>query len=336
MTRINEEDYAYATARIRAVETRLLDQTALDRMMDAGSAEDALKVLLDAQYGLSGSDLVQVSSFELLLSAEMDKCYRLLAEVMPNPEVLELFRFRTDYLNAKVLMKAIFQEKAVTEGLSEGGLIPVPKLSRMIQDRQYSGMNDIMREAIVEATDAFSRAADPQVIDLILDKAVFRQMREEAALWNNEWLNELIDLTIDAANIRVFFRGRLIGKGWDFFKRALPAGGTIRSGIWAELADKPVESFVEAVRYSWFGETVGRGFEGYKAGKGISWLEKQLDDRLMAHIRKAKFVAMGVEPMIGYLFAKETEIRNVRIIMTGKVNRIPQDVVKERLRIGYA
>jgi V/A-type H+-transporting ATPase subunit C len=44
---------------------------------------------------------------------------------------------------------------------------------------------------------------------------------------------------------------------------------------------------------------------------------------------------MGVEPFIAYLFAKETEIRNVRIIMTGKINRLNDDLIRERLRLGY-
>lgn len=336
MTRINEEDYAYATARIRAVETRLLDQQSLDRMLDAGSPEDAMKVLTDAQYGLAGSEPAGVSSYESLLVEEMDKCQRLLAEVMPNPEVLDLFRMRIDSLNAKIILKAVFQDKPLPDGLAEGGLIPPHRLGRMIQDRTWSGMDDALRAAILESTDVFSRNPDPQGIDLVLDKALFAQMVREAGEWGNDWLSELVAYTIDAANIRVFFRGRLIGKGLEFFRRALATGGTIRSGLWSDMADRPIEAFIEALRYTWFGDAATRGFEGWKSGKGISWLEKQLDDRLMGHIRKARFTAMGVEPMVGYLFAKETEIRNVRIILTGKINRIPQETVRERLRLGYA
>lgn len=335
MTRIVDEDYAYATARIRAVETRLLDQGKLDRMLDAASAEDSVKVLMDAQYGSGLGEPGNVSAYEQLLTEEMDKCYRLLTEIMPNPEIINLFRVRTDYLNAKILLKAGFQEKVAKDGLTAGGLISVEKLTKMIHDRSLSETPDIMRASIMDAIDQFSRSNDPQVIDLILDRAAFRQMKAEADEVGSEWLTELINYMIDAANIRVFVRGRLIEKSWDFFKRSLLEGGTIRPGIFSDFADKPVEAFVEAVRYTWFGESVAKGYDGFKTGRGISWLEKQLDDRLMSHIHGAKFVAMGIEPMVGYLFAKETEIRNVRIIMTGKINKIPQDVVRERLRIGY-
>jgi len=41
---------------------------------------------------------------------------------------------------------------------------------------------------------------------------------------------------------------------------------------------------------------------------------------------------MGVEPVIAWLFYKEAEIRNVRLILTGKINGIPSNIIGERLR----
>jgi V/A-type H+-transporting ATPase subunit C len=45
---------------------------------------------------------------------------------------------------------------------------------------------------------------------------------------------------------------------------------------------------------------------------------------------------MGIEPVIAYLFFKDTEIKNARLILTGKANKISQETIKERLRLGYA
>jgi len=70
-------------------------------------------------------------------------------------------------------------------------------------------------------------------------------------------------------------------------------------------------------------------------GRNSSGLEKALDDLLMSYIRSARLVTIGVEPLIAWLFAKETEIRNVRMIMTGKINNLPMDMIRERLRETY-
>ena len=60
-------------------------------------------------------------------------------------------------------------------------------------------------------------------------------------------------------------------------------------------------------------------------------MEKILDEYLMGFI-KSRYIAMGVEPVIAWLFYKEAEIRNVRLILTGKINGISHKIIRERLR----
>jgi len=42
-----------------------------------------------------------------------------------------------------------------------------------------------------------------------------------------------------------------------------------------------------------------------------------------------------MEPMVAYIYARETEVKTVRIIMSGKINGIEADIIKERLRDAY-
>ena len=51
MARILDEDYAYATARIRALENKLITPQQYQRMLDAASAEDIVKMLVELGYG---------------------------------------------------------------------------------------------------------------------------------------------------------------------------------------------------------------------------------------------------------------------------------------------
>ena len=55
----------------------------------------------------------------------------------------------------------------------------------------------------------------------------------------------------------------------------------------------------------------------------------------MDMMREAKFIPFGVEPLLAYIYAKETEIKVVRIIMVGKLNNISGEVIRERLRDIY-
>ena len=96
-----------------------------------------------------------------------------------------------------------------------------------------------------------------------------------------------------------------------------------------------MDSFVGDMRHTRYGDAVYKGWELSNGGKNISGLEKLLEDYLMETVRKAKLITMGVEPFIAWLFAKEAEIRNVRIIMTGKINGLSNDLIRERLRLVY-
>lgn len=75
MSKDNKSDtqYAYSVSRIRAIERKLLDKGKLDRMVEAKSPEEALKVLLEAEYGNSMSETVSIYEYENLLSDEYKK-----------------------------------------------------------------------------------------------------------------------------------------------------------------------------------------------------------------------------------------------------------------------
>ncbi len=335
MLRINEGDYAYASARIRAKEPRLLGKSQFDRMLEAPAAEEAYKVLTEAEYGIEGSGMTGLFAFEELLSGEMKKCYMLLSEITPHQEVIRAFQRRHDYFNIKVLLKAEFSGAEVPRILMDTGTIGTEEITRMIRERDYSELTPLMSEAISEAYDVFSRTQDPQTIDLILDRASSRQQTMDLNAIDSPYLRGIAEIMTDITNIRVFIRARLLNKAWDFIKKLLAGEGTISQEIFLKNSDKPAESFIEELQHSRYGKAVSKGWELYKTKKSLSGLEKLLEDYLMQYVQSAKMVTMGVEPVVAYLFAKEAELRNVRIIMTGKINRLPVDLIRERLREVY-
>ena len=59
------------------------------------------------------------------------------------------------------------------------------------------------------------------------------------------------------------------------------------------------------------------------------------DNAIMDYMKQAKLKALTIEPIIAYWYAKETEIKNVRILLQAKMNKIPSNQIKERLRESY-
>ncbi len=335
MLRINEGDYSYASARIRAKEPKLLGISHFDRMLEASSAEEAYKVLTEAEYGIGGASMTGIFAFEELLSEEMKKCYMLLTEITPHAEIIKAFQRRHDYFNIKVLLKSEFSGGVIPHILMDTGTIGIDMITRMIRERDYSEFTPLMTEAVSEVYDVFSRTQDPQAIDLILDRAASRQQVMDLNAIDSQYIRDIAEIVTDISNIKMFIRTRLLNKAWDFISKLLSGEGAIRQETFIKNCDKSIDSFIDEIQHGKYSKAVSKGWELYKSKKSLSGLEKLLDDYLMEYVQSAKMVTMGVEPLIAYLFAKEVEIRNVRIIMTGKINRLPVDLIRERLRLVY-
>lgn len=333
--RKNDTQYAYSVSRIRAIERKLLDKGKLDRMVEAKSPEEALKVLQEADYGKWDSDKINVYDYENLLRDENKKVYSLLKEIAPEPDVFDLFLISNDYHNIKVILKSEFSGQDYDSLLVESGSIPSDKMKTMIRDRSMADMPAIMKNAVEECIQTYNKTLDPQVIDIILDKASFKQMKDASIKSGNAFIKDLVTLLIDLANIKVFLRVKALNKTWDFLQKVLIPEGSISSKVFIQNLDNSLDSFIEAIKFTSLGEFLEEGIESFKTTATLTKFEKLSDNLILNYVKKSKYISLGIEPLVGYLMAKEMEIKNARIIMVGKTNNISNEVIRERLREAY-
>ena len=119
MKRYKSDDYIFAWAYIKSKEKYLLTQEKAERMLDAKTPDDALKVLYELNYG-EGQEDVPAAEFEKLLSAELKKAYEMILSLAPEKEYFTHFLYPNDYHNVKVLLKAEFSGAPTEELLMEG------------------------------------------------------------------------------------------------------------------------------------------------------------------------------------------------------------------------
>ena len=78
-----------------------------------------------------------------------------------------------------------------------------------------------------------------------------------------------------------------------------------------------------------FSDTIEQALYNYEN------LDKFCDNYIMSYMKEAKLKALTIEPVVAYIYAKQTEFKNIRIIFTGKLNNISNEKIKERLRESY-
>ena len=334
LAKIKDTDYLFSTARVRSVEKNMLTLERAEKMIDAKTTEDALRVLDDCYYG-NVNELTDVNDYEKLLTEEHKKTYDFITSIAPELNYFKMFLYPYDYHNLKVIMKSEYLGIDASDILINTGSIDVKTLKYSVKERDFSALTESMQNALKEIIEDFPKTNDPQIIDIILDKYCYGEMLKSAEQTNNQFIIEYVRMQIDAINIKSYVRLKKMNKSWDFFTKIFLGGGKIYEQVFIKNYDDPFEKFAEHLSAFGFKEVFIEGTEALEETKKFTTLEKLLDNKLIEHIKYAKYVPFGIEPLVGYLIAKDNEIKIARIILAGKIAGISPELIRERLRETY-
>lgn len=327
----------YSVARIHALEHKLMDRMRIERMVEAASAADALKILGESgEYGQALTENPDPRDFEKALAHDRASLFRLLETVSPNRAVTDLFFLRHDITNLKILYKARHLGREHGELLSPLGLVPVEELQGAVREQEYGALPEYLQACLPRLEESFRDRVDPQGIDVILDRAMYGEILRVCDREKERICAAFFREEIDWHNIRSLFRTRKAGFDGEFFSRVFIGGGTLEE-IWLRDAfSKDARPLSETLAGTPYHALFQEAETLFAESGDISTLERMVDNRLLERIRRASRDNYdGIEPVIGYILAKEYEARAVRIIMVGKLNRMPRETIRERLRDTY-
>jgi V/A-type H+-transporting ATPase subunit C len=140
---------------------------------------------------------------------------------------------------------------------------------------------------------------------------------------------------VDLTNIKILGRLMQIKADVKSLEKALLPGGTLGRDLFTRLFNEPMQNVIEALSSTPYRRVVEEGLTQWANTGSPAAFEKLSDDYLLALARKGLYKPFGIEPVVGYLAARENEVKNLRILMVGKINGISSDTIKERLRDVY-
>ena len=330
-----DNKYLYAVTRTRTLETKLLDSTKIERMVEAKSAEDVIKILGETEYANSISEMKHPLDYETIISKEIENTYKYMKEILPEPELVDIFLLRYDIHNLKVLLKSSLLGEENDFLLRDLGTIPVSRLKEILKDKDLRVLHPVVAAGLEEILNSFENSPDPQMVDIILDRAQYTAMHQLALTSKNKFLQDFIKAQIDMINVRSFLRIKEAGLGRDYLAKVLLQHGNLNVDYFNKYLDESLDSFRDSLWSSDFHNVLQEGLESYAKTRTLTRLEKLADDYIFNIAKKGKYVAFGIEPLVGYLMAKENEAKLIRIIMVGKMNNIPNEIIRERLRDVY-
>ena len=159
---------------LAARETKMLSAERMERMIDAPTNDEAAKILEECGYGdLSGLSAKEAGA---ALEAHIAALFDEVEGMVPEAQLVQLFRLKYDYHNAKALIKARAMGVECDAILSQRGTVAPQKLLTAFLEEDYRDIPPILAQAMVSAAAILARTTNPQAADFELDRAYFAQM----------------------------------------------------------------------------------------------------------------------------------------------------------------
>lgn len=324
-------DYIFLSTRVKAMERNLLTKGRIEQMLDAHTNEDAAKVLVECGY----PEMTEVTSSELdrILREQQETMMADLSSCAPDKYIIDVFRLRYDYHNAKVLVKAEALSSEADLLLMAGGRYSRQRLADDYRREELLAYSDMFRRGLTRAREVLGSTGDPQLADFILDRAYFEELSSLAKASGNRFLEGYAALCIDAANLRSAVRASRLNKGMNFLEQVLVPGGTVSIRTLATARGDELGNLFLTTKLA---AAAAEGGEKSAPGSGsLTEFERLCDNAIMNYLSDGKRIPFGAEPIVAYLYAREAEATIIRIIMAGRIAGLDRTTIQQRLRQTY-
>lgn len=324
--------FAMAVVETREKEKKMLAFDTFERLLAESSPQKAEAALIAGGYAGVVPGLLSASNFDgLLRRAEESFAAQMLA-ISPDPKILDLFFLEYDLFNIKALLMKNDEDVAFNGdpvAYSAGEPSRTARFEQWFQSAQALYME--------KGAKAMQETVDRQYFEKLLQLAHASgvPLCVDYALARVDFYNLLCLLRINriAAARGIALDGAQADALYD---RVWIPGGRVPLETLKDLKGAAVGPLMLLMDGTVYRDYLVEGFRGYSYGNQLYPLEKKMDDYLTELMRKGRGIALGPEPLLGYLHGRRMETLNFRLVLTGLYLKVSKPVIAERLRETYA
>ena len=351
-TTVPETDAGYANARLRGMRSHLLPKEFYQTLIDAADVTQVVKDLIDTAYGpdLEG-EVVHGFTAEVIdeaLRQNMMRAYRkVLSFVHPQARMLlSTLLGRWDVFNIKTILRGAHNHVGLEEMKSSfypAGYMGEEDLEALARlDDVHTIVDTMAMWGLVyaiplrRAYPEYAKTNDLAPLELALDRqyATWASSRLVGEALDVSVSRRILSLQIDTSNLIMVFRLLKADVEAAHAERYYLEGGrVVRKDLYLELSRmSDVDEVLDRLKSTPYAEALDDAALRYLENASIPVFERALEELLM---RTAMLAGIrdphGVGVAISYLYGKQNEITNLRIVVKGKTVGMPADRVREEL-----
>ncbi|MCJ7744931.1 MAG: V-type ATPase subunit [Actinobacteria bacterium] len=351
MVRVDLSDYGYVNARVRGMRSHLLTKDFFMRMVEADSFEALHGMMDQTVYRREINEAILMSpdrpDYDQALSINMAATLRkILDSTGGEPhKLVNLLLTRYDVLNVKTILRG--KKGNATPGEIISTLLPVGNLrmdvlEQMAREREIRQVIDLMatlrinyaRPLTAALGDFIKHDQNLAVLELALDRFHFEDVMKELKGKNKnvDMVRQMFTAEIDMRNISTLVRIRGIRlDDEDVMGMRLP-GGSLTAGQFLDL-DRlgDIVRIVGEYPDPTYRKLLEKALSEYQEIDVVAF-DRELERALIKQgVAMSNVDVLGIGVIIGFMWAKQNEIINLRIVLRGKMMDQPQAAITKDL-----
>jgi V/A-type H+/Na+-transporting ATPase subunit C len=328
--------FLFVNGQIRALESKLLTPERLDRMVGAGTPEDAFRVLVELQYAQYFDEAVKPQDFSAIIEQGLRETKDLVVKGTDNCGGLHFIWKRFDLNNLKraYKLKLLENKEELGDFTEENGfcdlgeisatelekIVFVNEVSETLPKEYAKAIENV--ESVYESTESF------RSVEALLDQAHFAFLSRITT--GSTFLKKLFNLTVDATNFRTLFRSVLILEEPLNEDTFIPYGSfdweavskiSTAEGLWKWAQDARFYDLLKTFKETDTNEDK------------VLIIEKALDGIMNDFLHDAQFGAIdSIQVPLAYFERRLQNAKMIKFIMFAKFHGLDSETIYKTLK----
>ena len=162
---MKDTEFAYAVARVRANENKLLSSSGIDSLINSADYREALRLLSDMGY-----EKIETLDEERVLSDVLARAFELIYSSAPDKSCLDFLVVKNDFHNIKAILKCMIANISADEFIVSPSIVEAKLIKTALETKDYSILPGFLAETVQNAYDLITTTMDGQKLEIYLDK----------------------------------------------------------------------------------------------------------------------------------------------------------------------
>jgi len=350
--RSNSNDYGYSNARIRGMRARLLKKERLEHLLGVTETQQLIQELMQTELAPFLEDTLihghTAASVDEALKNNLVATYRKVLGFL-NDEAFNISTTllgRWDVFNLKTIVRGKhlhLMADEISEGLLPVGVLSQIDLDGLIGQGDIRGVVDLastwelpQAPALRAGYAEYQKTGELADLELALDHYYAEWATKRLARRGNNYAiaRRILGMQVDILNLVMVFRAARENLdpsiSRDYFLRG---GLDVDAELYERLAAlSDIDEILDGLRGTQYGQLLDDAALRYLESLSLSVFERALEDYFTRKVLALGSTdPLGIGIPIAYLWGKQNEVTNLRIIVKGAAVGMPAERTRKEL-----